>query len=201
LLSGPAVSIPSIFDALSYAYKGHRVKRFFVQTYIFWMFFSFYNLSFFIGLTIPPLLLVLSGYYAKFIPSIWLPLVFSLATVLIAFLVIRNTIWIKSNAMLDKFYPFVFNGIFLIVFLLSTDFYKNHLIISEAKKYNVNYVYVRSFIGSLGIIWVDFQFSSHAGFQKEGKLYLWSYREREFYICPENVKSNVGLPSTKLLVP
>ena len=164
------------------------------------MLFSFYNLQFFIGLTIPPLLLLLPDFYAKYIPSIWLPMVLSLAITIIIFLVIKNTIFGKTNVTLNKFYPFIFNGLFLILFLISTDFYKDYLIKKEAKKYNVDYVYVRSFIGSLGIIGTDFQFYAHAGFQKDGKLYLWSYREKKFYICPESAKNNVELPSKKLFI-
>jgi len=164
------------------------------------MLFSFYNLPFFIGLIIPPLLLLSLDFYGKLIPSIWLPLVLSLVTTIIIFLVVKNTIWKTTNLTLNKFYPFIFNGLFLILFLISTDFYKDYLIKKEAKKYNVNYVYVRSFIGSLSIIGTDFQFYSHAGFQKDEKLYLWSYREKKFYICPESAKNNVELPSKKLLI-
>jgi hypothetical protein len=94
--------------------------------------------------------------------------------------------------------PLVYNFLFLVFFLLSANYYKNILILDRLQKYNVNYAYVNSFLYSVYIASEEYQFNSHAAFYKDGKLYLWSYRDLDFYICPESAKNNISIPRSKL---
>jgi hypothetical protein len=92
----------------------------------------------------------------------------------------------------------VYNFLFLTFFLLSANYYKNILILDRLQKHNINYAYVNSFLYSIGIAAEEYQFNSHAAFYKNGNLYLWSYRDLEFYICPENARNNIAIPRSKL---
>lgn len=172
------------------------MKKVILQTYLFWALFSLYNLPFLIILTFPPLLMIPTDFYAKFAPFILPPLLFSLILAIIIFLLVER----KISQKIKKISPLLFNGLFLIIFLLSTDIYKNILIKKEAKKYNIKFVYTRPFYQSIAFAGEEYQFNSHAGFIKDGKLYFWSYRDRNFYVCPEDARSNVALPKQKFFI-
>jgi len=92
----------------------------------------------------------------------------------------------------------VYNFLLLVFFLISASYYKDLLILDRLQKHNVDYAYVSPFMYSIKIAAEDYQFYSHAAFYKNEKLYLWSYSELAFYICPESAKKNISIPSYKL---
>ncbi|WP_428737696.1 hypothetical protein [Sulfurimonas sp.] len=170
------------------------MKKTLLQTYLFWALFSFYNINLLGAFLIPPLLLLVPDFYAKFFPFLVLPFIISLLlTSLTTFLTYRY--W---SQYIKGYSPLAYNFLFLVFFLLSANYYKNILILDRLQKYNVNYAYVNSFLYSVYIASEEYQFNSHAVFYKNEKLYLWSYRDLDFYICPENARNNISISRTKL---
>ncbi len=171
------------------------MKNFLIQTYLFWTVFSFCNFNFFFVFIFPPLIFVGNNIYTKFIPFILPSFIFSVVVTIIFFYVFNM---FKILNKYKKIFPILLNFIFLFFFICSSTIYRNILIQDELIKYNVKYAFVNSFITSLKIAGKEWQFDSHAAFYKDDNLYLWSFRDMNFYLCPRSVMNNISISSRKL---
>ena len=160
------------------------------RTYVFWASLSLLNFWFLAPLAFPPLLLLKLS-YGKFVEFLLLPIAISSAALAVSLALVRWRIPKYLDLQSTKGWAtFIFNGLFLVVFLLVADVYKNHLISKDLRARKPECVQINSFYSSVLNAGEEYQFHAHAFFTENGRNFYWSYSKRKFFPGNEGLDKN-----------
>jgi hypothetical protein len=163
------------------------------KTYLFWAVFSVVNFGFLGPLAFPPLLLVESNWFGKFFWFLLPPFAASAAIAVITSISMR---WVSPKLFISlrikTWNVYISNAVFAIVFLLAGDQYKNYLIEKILATHKPDCIVNSSFFSSLLNAGEDFQFHAHAFYEEGGKIFYWSYSQRDFFEGNERLNQNFG---------
>jgi hypothetical protein len=151
-------------------------------TYFFWAVVSLCNLELLAVLAAPPLIFLSPQFIGKYlsfiVPPLTISIVVGLAACITYFFLARGK---GSGGYLA---PFMFNAFVLVVFLMTANAYKNHLIAAALLGHQPRNLYVISFPASV-LGYKSYFRSPHASFEENGEYFLWSYSERKFVAVPK----------------
>ena len=153
--------------------------RVLTQTYVFWAVVSLANFSLLGGLAIPPL-----AFYARLIPFLTVPVAVCLAVAALAMRALP-----KLAPSINRTYaPLVFNLLVLLLLVPTADVYKNHLIDQHLIGHMPHCVGYGSFRASA--FESGRNFVGNGIYEEGGKVYLWSYSERQFFEASPGLARN-----------
>lgn len=159
-----------------------RISTFLRHTYVFWAAVSLLNFSVLYFLALPFLLPVAAHRLLGLLPFLAVPLALGLSAAgtctALAGKAFQRGCGGFSVAVLRTY---LFNGVFLFVFLLAADLCKDVAIAARLKDRRPECVHVDSFLASLRHAGNDFQFHAHALFRENGRTYYWSYTDMRFF--------------------
>lgn len=169
----PIFLVPAL-AIMSYKYK--IVHPFIRDTYFFWAIVSLYNLSLLSGLAMP----VLLGFYSRFIGFLIIPTLIAITfCILLHYPALKKPVQKILNIKYIRIPTFVINFIFLVVFLISAEFYKDLLIRNALKKHIPACLEVKSILESIAN-GGDSHGGAHASFVENGNEFIWSFSKLEF---------------------
>lgn len=142
---------------------GQRLGSVLLQTYLFWFVVSLFNFDLLSGLAIP----ILAIFYVKFLPFLVIPVVLSIAGVVLI------------SKRLSLRMPLIFNVVFLALLLLFGGLFKNALIGWHLRGHTPQCVDYGSFAKSALV--PGRNFFGNGIYEEGGKVYLWSYSTLSFY--------------------
>ncbi len=184
-------------------YVFSKTPPFVRNTYFFWLCFSLYFFSVFIffcflfPLALP--LLLLLG--AKFTSFLKVPLIISIIAVFSFAGLCR--IVPKLHGISEGKFAITCNSLFLIMFLISCEYYKELLIGKYLVGHNPDCIDVMPFIISLREIDRDINYSrgTHAVFIENGRTFIWSYASLKFSDVGEAPSINSPCRNNRKLLP
>ena len=179
------------FPALAIISYQKKVLPTLRNTYLFWAAFSLVNFSFLAPLAFPPLFFVNPMYFGRFAGFLLPPAGVAL---IVVGLIAGLSQWKLSHFLQSRFArvaaTFTLNAIFLVVFLITADLYKTHLIGKALEAHRPECIVVNSFLTSVRTAGEEFQFDAHAFFKEGGKTFYWSYSEQSFFEGNDRLDNN-----------
>ncbi len=172
------------------------------NSYLFWIIFSYFFLDnwYAFGFVFPPIL-------PFFIPrkkeiNEFLSIPFGVSLCAVAVVIVLCLLFPKLYKRINKqLVPILFNGLFLATFLISGDYYKEDLISKALIGHNPDCISINTFLTSIKEVGKEFQFTPHAIFTEDGKMFFWSYSEKNFFLGGESLTRNFKCYSNYKLLP
>jgi hypothetical protein len=150
------------------------------------------------GLAIPPLLIMSRSSYYEFLPFLLLPLTFALLFTIVGFVFAALAFpWFRTSPSGKLLSPFLFNFLFLAVFLSAAEYHKNSLIAKALTNHKPDCILIHSFLNSLSHGGQEHQFPAHALFTEGGKVFFWSYSKLDFFEGRDGLNRNFPCHSPK----
>ena len=162
--------------------------RVLLVSWVFWTVVSFYNFSFLSGLIIPIIWPFLGNSYLQFLPFALLPLVGALVAMVIAMVGLRL---VKARPLLGA--VVLVNLAFLAAFVGVAELQRAQLMDRAIAEANPDCFKTRSFGSSLASAGNEFGSNPHAVYRKDGRFFVWSYRDLGFFEIPETISRNLNL--------
>lgn len=172
--------------------KSKIVLKIIFSTWLFWFLFSLINPNLLLGIGIPFLLLIPAGlkFYLQFWGFLWMPVVaaFILTVAVIAFCYKKK--WFCISVIAKQ--TILMNFIFLFLFLIFADLYKNYLIYQKLEGLDYECLEINTFLEALSHGARFFQFDVHASYKIGEQYYIWSYKKNDFIQIPSSISKNIN---------
>lgn len=111
-----------------------------------------------------------------------------ITSILLLFILKRKTS--ISNKMVQAI---IFNSTFLASFIGLNEYIKNKKIQELLSQSGAECAVINSFIGSAFRLGNQPAFIPHAAYRKGGRVYVWSYRQNDFFPIPDTISRNIDL--------
>lgn len=163
---------------------------FLLTSWMFWIAFSaVFNHLFLPGLLFPPLLWAMFPFTFRFSGFLALPLVLAVTMAGIVFLALFRSYSLSRPI----FQAIAVNAAFLLILFGASEFRKNSIIKALADRAGADCVQINSFVDSVQHLGSKPAFHPHAAYRRGNEVYLWSYRNQNFFPVPETISRNIEL--------